>query len=147
MLITDLLAERARGRAGHPFIIHDGRRVSYAEFDRLSNRAAHALGSLGVEKGDRVTLGLGNSVEYLVAAFGVLKAGAILHPVNPALGANELAYILGHAAPRVIVADAASVDGMRASARAADVGATVAAFGVAGDASLDALLARSSDQP
>ena len=98
-------------------------------------------------KGDRVTLALGNSVEYLVAAFGVLKAGAILHPVNPALGANELGYILGHAAPRVIVADAGSVDSMRSLARASDAGAVVAAFGAAGDANLDELLARSSDAP
>lgn len=147
MLITELLAERARGRADHPFIVHDGRRVTYAEFDHLTNRAAHALGALGVVKGDRVTLALGNSVEYLVAAFGVLKAGAILHPVNPALGANELNYILGHAAPRVIVADAATVEGMRSLARATDADTVVAAFGVAGDASLDAVLARSSDQP
>ena len=33
----------------------------------------------------------GNSVEYVVAAFGVLKAGGVLNPVNPALGAAELA--------------------------------------------------------
>src|SRR6185369_15433765 len=98
MVITELVADRARTRGSHPFLLHAGQRVTYAEFDRLSNRAAHALRSLGVERGDRVTLALGNSVEYLVAAFGALKAGAILHPVNPALGANELRYILDHAA-------------------------------------------------
>ena len=67
----------------------------------------HALRELGVVKGDRVTLALGNSVEYLVAAFGVLKSGAVLHPINPALGSSELGYILGHAAPRAIGAPAA----------------------------------------
>src|SRR5215475_2732074 len=118
MLITEVLTERARSRAGHPFILHDGRRVTYAEFDRLSNRAAQVLRSHGVAKGDRVTMALGNSVEYLTAAFGVLKAGAILHPVNPALGEGELAYILGHAAPRVIVADPDSAARMRALAPA-----------------------------
>jgi acyl-CoA synthetase (AMP-forming)/AMP-acid ligase II len=40
-------------------------------------------------KGDRVTLALGNSVDYVVAAIGVLKSGAILNPVNPALGAGS----------------------------------------------------------
>src|SRR5262249_51977857 len=73
---------------------------------RLTNRAAHALGALGVEKGDRVTLALGNSVDYLVAAFGILRAGGVLNPVNPALGAGELGYILSHAEPRVVIADA-----------------------------------------
>src|SRR5260221_2808836 len=60
MLITDLLADRAARRGAHPFILHDGRRVTYADFDCLSNRAAHALYGLGVRRGDRVTLALGN---------------------------------------------------------------------------------------
>jgi non-ribosomal peptide synthetase component F len=140
MLITHLLGERARQRGDHPFILHEGRRVTYAEFDRLSNRAAHALRTLGVERGDRVTLALGNSVDYLAAAFGVLKAGAILHPVNPALGEHELRYILAHAEPRVIVADAASVERMSAPGLAPP-GATLAAFGASGTLALDDLIA------
>jgi len=147
MLITDLVSERARGRGHHPFIRHAGRVVTYAEFDRLSNRAAHALASLGVTRGDRVTLALGNSIEYLAAAFGVLKAGAILHPVNPALGANELSYILGHAGPRVIVADASSLESMLSSKLTRPAGAVVAAFGGAADIGFDDLLARSPDTP
>jgi acyl-CoA synthetase (AMP-forming)/AMP-acid ligase II len=143
MLITDLIVERARSRGDHPFLRHQHRAVSYAEFDRLSNRAAHALQSLGVGRGDRVTLALGNSLEYLVAAFGVLKSGAILHPVNPALGAAELQYILGHAAPRVIVADAASVPAL--GVRPSD--ARLAVVGSGGDVAFDALLASSSAEP
>jgi crotonobetaine/carnitine-CoA ligase len=54
-----------------------------------------------------VTLALGNSIEYVVAAFGILKAGGVLNPVNPALGAAELGYIVRHAAPRLVVTDAA----------------------------------------
>jgi carnitine-CoA ligase len=147
MLITELVRERGRGRAQHPFIVHDGRRVTYAEFDRLTNQAAHAFAELGVRRSDRITLALGNSVEYLVAAFGVLKAGAVLHPVNPALGASELGYILGHAAPRAIVADAASLEAMRAQASGAAAGAVLAAFGGGADVDLSGLLARSSDAP
>ena len=97
-----------RERGARPFLRHAGRTVSYAEFDALSNRAANALGARGVVKGDRVTLALGNSVDYVVAAIGVLKSGAILNPVNAALGASELSYVLGHADPRVVVTDVAS---------------------------------------
>ena len=57
----------------------------------LANRAAHALHGLGVERGDRVTLALGNSLDYVVAAFGVLKAGGVLNPVNPGLGRGRAA--------------------------------------------------------
>src|SRR2546426_5878863 len=112
LLVAGLLAALERAvavRGTHPFILHAGRRVTYAEFDRLANRAAHVLRGLGVGKGDRVTLAMGNSVEYLVAAFGVLKAGAVLNPVNPALGTRELDYILGHAEPRVVITDATGI--------------------------------------
>src|SRR5438046_4132651 len=98
--LLETLARNAAARGEHPFIVHAGRRMTYREFDRIANQAAHALAGLGVAKGDRVTLALGNSIDYLVAAFGILRAGGVLNPVNPALGAGELGYILSHAAPR-----------------------------------------------
>jgi acyl-CoA synthetase (AMP-forming)/AMP-acid ligase II len=112
-MILDVLARHVATRGTHPFLRHEGRSVSYAEFDRLSNRAAHALREHGVVRGDRVTLACGNSIDYVVAAFGALKAGGLLNPVNPGLGAAELGYILGHAEPRVVVTDAASADKLR----------------------------------
>jgi crotonobetaine/carnitine-CoA ligase len=128
MLILNVLARHVADRGDRTFIHHAGRRVTYGEFDRLTNRAAHALRRLGVEKGDRVTLALGNSVEYVVAAFGLLKAGAVLNPVNPALGAQELSYILGHAEPRVIVTDAYSAPNILSPKVTLPNGCTVAVF-------------------
>ena len=128
MLILDVLARNVAQRGNRTFVHHAGRRVTYGEFDRLTNRAAHALRRLGVDKGDRVTLALGNSVEYVVAAFGVLKTGAVLNPVNPALGTHELGYILGHAEPRVIVTDAHSVANILSPKLALPGNCTVAVF-------------------
>ena len=48
MLITELVTHQAARRGAHPYLRHEGRTVSYAEFDRLTNRAARALGELGV---------------------------------------------------------------------------------------------------
>jgi crotonobetaine/carnitine-CoA ligase len=112
--VLDVLAAHAARRGAHPFLMHGGVSVTYGDFDVRTNRAAHALVGHGVRKGDRVTLALGNSIDYVVAAFGVLKAGAILHPVNASLGAEELSYVLGHAAPRVVVTDADSDAKIRA---------------------------------
>src|SRR5207237_9961056 len=111
--ILHVLARDGATRGGPAFGVHEGRRVTYAELDRLSSRAAQALAALGVARGERVTLALGNSVEYLVTAFGILKAGAVLSPLNPALGAAELDYIVGHAEPSVVVTDAAPVAAFR----------------------------------
>ena len=145
MITTEVLARQVAERGDHPFIRHDGRAVTYAEFDRLSNRAAHALQSLGVAKGERVTIGMGNSVEYLVAAFGALKAGAVLHPINAALGAGELGYILDHAAPRVLVGDAGSIAALRALPRPA--GTVLAAFGAEAEVGLEQLMRQSAETP
>src|SRR5439155_1457287 len=115
--ILDALARDVAARGAHPFVVHEGRRVTYAELDRLSSRAARALAALGVARGERVTLTLGNPVEYLVTAFRILKAGAVLNPLNPARGAPELDYIDYHAQPRVVAADAAHAPALPRHAR------------------------------
>ena len=56
--------------------------LSYAAFDALSNRVANGLASLGVGKGDKVALMLGNSVEFLAGWFGTVKLGAVYVPIN-----------------------------------------------------------------
>jgi crotonobetaine/carnitine-CoA ligase len=106
MTTLDDLYHSADRRPDHTFLLHEGRRVSYAEFDALSNRLAHVLLAQGVQKGERVTVALGNSIEYLVSAIGVLKSGAVLHPINRELGASQLEYILDHAGPTWLVTDA-----------------------------------------
>lgn len=126
MLLLDVLAANAASHGDRTLLLHEGRRITYGELDRLSNRAAHALTALGVAKGDRVTLALGSSVEWVAAAFGALKAGAVLHPINPALGAAELGYVLAHAAPRLILADGAAAERL---STAAPPGASVAPVG------------------
>src|SRR5262245_32569359 len=129
MTILEVLAEHAASRGAHVFLRHEGQALAYADFDRATTRAAHALQAAGVVPGDRVTLALGNSLDYVVAAFAVLKAGAILNPVNPALGADELRYVLGHAAPRVVVTDEASDARLRELGQTTVLGHTLATGG------------------
>ena len=129
MPILDVLAERAATRGTHVFLRHEDRAMTYAELARAVHRAAHALAAAGVRRGDRVTLALGNSVDYVVAAFAVLEAGAILHPVNPALGAAELGYVLAHAEPRLVLTDEASDAAMRALGQHTQMAAGLGAGG------------------
>ena len=147
MLITTLVSHQARARGSHPFIRHEGRAIGYDEFDRLTNQAAHAFRQLGVERGDRVSIGMGNSAEYLIAAFGVLKAGGVLHPINPALGAAELSYILGHAEPRVLLTDATGIEALTSPKLTRPAGARLAAFAAPAEVAFDALLASSPATP
>jgi acyl-CoA synthetase (AMP-forming)/AMP-acid ligase II len=146
MLFLENLARNRRERPRHPYLVHEGRTVTFEEFDRLTNRAAHALRTLGVEKGDRVTLALGNSIEWLVAAFATLKTGAILNPVNAQLGAGELSYVIGHAEPRVLLTAAGGTGNLTAPEMKRPAATRLAAFGdVPGAERFDDLLAASPD--
>jgi acyl-CoA synthetase (AMP-forming)/AMP-acid ligase II len=79
--------------------------LTFAEWDRQSNRMARWLVANGVEPGDRVALHLppAESTEFLLAYAGVHKAGAVAVPTSTRLVARELAEILGHAGATLAV--------------------------------------------
>lgn len=80
-------------------------RFTYREFSERSNRLSHALRELGVVAGDRVAFLSFNCHRLLEAYYGVPQASAVLLPLNIRLSAEELAYILKDASPRVLFFD------------------------------------------
>src|SRR6266540_2192926 len=76
---------------------------TYRAFATRTHRLANALVELGVAPGDRVSFITYNTHQLLEAYYGVLEAGAVLNPVNIRLAPHEIAYILDHAASRVVV--------------------------------------------
>jgi long-chain acyl-CoA synthetase len=69
-----------------------GKPISYKEMKELSDHFAAGLGELGVRKGDRVALLLPNSPQFVIAYYGLLKAGAVVVPLNPLYSTRELAF-------------------------------------------------------
>ncbi|OFB37832.1 acyl-CoA synthetase [Mycolicibacterium sp. (ex Dasyatis americana)] len=70
--------------------------LTFAEFDRLVDRAAAALSTNGFGPGDRVALLSRNCWEYAVLAFATARAAVVLVPMNFMLTSEEIAYILEH---------------------------------------------------
>ncbi|MDB5986508.1 MAG: putative fatty-acid--CoA ligase [Nevskia sp.] len=102
-------AALARAVAAWPdrvFVDIDGREVSYAEFDRESNRVAHGLAELGVKAGHTVTTILDNNLDALLVWFSINKLGAISVPVNTAYKGEFLRHQLADARSAVVVAEA-----------------------------------------
>ena len=93
-------AERAPSRTSMVFF---GARTSYAELDRAVDRFAHVLGSMGVGKGDRVSLHLPTSPAFVIAFMGTMRAGALAVPMNPLYVERELDILLAETEPRVSV--------------------------------------------
>ena len=83
------------------------RKVSFAEMAAASDRVATWLRGLGVGKGDRVILMLGNQVELWEAMLAVAKLGAVIMPTTGALGPEDLADRIGRGAARFVIANAA----------------------------------------
>jgi long-chain acyl-CoA synthetase len=86
----------------------DGAALTLERWHRESNRMARGLGHLGVGRGDRVVLALGSDepLEWLVSYMGIHKAGAIAVPLSARIGDGELARVVRHAEPSVVVCDA-----------------------------------------
>jgi fatty-acyl-CoA synthase len=80
-------------------------RASYSEVCERIDRVAHALGSLGIEQGDRVATFAWNSQRHLEVYMATPCTGAVLHTLNIRLFAEQLTYIANHAKDRVVFVD------------------------------------------
>jgi fatty-acyl-CoA synthase len=90
---------------------------SYAELDRICNRAAWGLRSIGIAAGDRVAILARNSHAFAAIRFAIARLGAVLVPINFMLIESEIAYILRHAEATVLCTDPEHADvGRRAAA-------------------------------
>jgi long-chain acyl-CoA synthetase len=78
--------------------------MTYGQVDDLSSRFATALVALGVRKGDRVAIFMPNMPQFVLAYFGILKAGGIIVPCSPLYKGKELEFQLRDSGASVIVA-------------------------------------------
>src|SRR5439155_19138319 len=82
------------------------RAVSYAELQRMSNRLAHGLRALGVDKGDTVGVFMPMAPETVAATLACAKLGAIYLPIFSGYAADAVATRLQDGEPKVpITAD------------------------------------------
>lgn len=78
-------------------------RLTYESLDLVSNTLSNSLRSLGVEKGDRVAVSLGNCAEFAALTYAIFKLGAILVPLNPGFNAKQVSAALAHLGVRVLI--------------------------------------------
>ncbi|MBD0369866.1 MAG: long-chain fatty acid--CoA ligase [Pyrinomonadaceae bacterium] len=106
--LRELLETRAAAKPDETFLFSeaDGRRFTYTEFDRAVDRAARLLISRGIEKGDRVSLLMPNSAEYIIAYFACFKLGALAGPVNSLLKSQEIAFVINNSEAKALLVHA-----------------------------------------
>ena len=81
-------------------------RQTYADTAERAAALANGLADFGIELGDRVATFMWNGWRHLELYQAVPSMGAVLHTLNIRLGAEDLKYIVNHAADRIIFVDA-----------------------------------------
>ncbi|WP_024796017.1 class I adenylate-forming enzyme family protein [Tomitella biformata] len=107
MNLNTLLESTARKFPAKDALIHGKRRLTYAELLAASRRAATVFAEAGVGRGDKVAVMTTNTPEFVIAAFGIWRAGGVLVPVNHKLQVPEVRYTIEHSGARVGVVTSA----------------------------------------
>jgi long-chain acyl-CoA synthetase len=102
--LATILIETARRQPEAEALRRGGRLVSYAELERASAGVADRLGAEGVRPGDRVALMLPNVPEFVAAYYGILRAGAVVVPLDVDLKRDELRWSLDDAGASLLIA-------------------------------------------
>lgn len=84
-------------------LVFMGREMSYRQLQHDAERLAAQLAAWGVGKGDRVLLYMQNCPQWVVAHFAILRANAVVVPVNPMNRAQELTHYIEDAGARVAI--------------------------------------------
>ncbi|WP_270936761.1 AMP-binding protein [Falsiroseomonas oryzae] len=103
---VELFREIARREPDRLFAICEGAPLRFAELDAESARLAAALRRRGVSRGEHVAAMLPNGRAALALIMAMARTGIVWVPLNLQLVGDGLRYILRHAAPRLVVADA-----------------------------------------
>ncbi|MEM2103407.1 MAG: long-chain fatty acid--CoA ligase [Candidatus Bathyarchaeia archaeon] len=101
--LYELLRNSARKYPDNTALIYFDRKITYKSLNMLSDRFANALTDLKVKKGDRVAVCLPNVPQFVIAYYGVLKAGAVVTCISPLCKEREVKHQLNDSEAETIV--------------------------------------------
>jgi long-chain acyl-CoA synthetase len=101
--LSDLLALAAVERPDRPATQFLGAQLTFLDLKRRSDALAASLAALGIAKGDRVGIMLPNCPQYIMAAFAVLRLGAVIVNINPSYTAREFLTVATDSGTRIVI--------------------------------------------
>ena len=102
--LASVLEHTARLTPERQAITFNQSHLTYGQLDSQAARVAAGLAALGIAPGDRVALSCTNLPFFPLAYFGILKAGAVVVPLNVLLKPREIAYHLRDSDARALIA-------------------------------------------
>ncbi|MEV8639420.1 amino acid adenylation domain-containing protein, partial [Streptosporangium sp. NPDC051023] len=110
--VHELFERQANADPQAVAIVHGDRTLTYAELNADANRLAHLLIGRGVSVEHRIALAMPSSDLWVTAILAVLKAGAAFVPIDPGYPAERVHYMLGDAAPVLLLSTAEWIGGL-----------------------------------
>ena len=92
--LSVFLEDSARRYPDRDAVVLGDTRLTYAQVDAAANQVANLLVDLGIQPGDKVALSCPNLPYFPIVYYGILKAGAVVAPLNVLLKGREVAYHL-----------------------------------------------------
>src|ERR1700754_3050297 len=92
--LSVVLDDAARDTPDRDALVFGDMRLSYAFVNTIANQVANLLVDRGIRPGDKVALSCPNLPYFPVVYYGILKAGAVVVPLNVLLKGREIAYHL-----------------------------------------------------
>ena len=103
--LSDALRATAARLPDKPAVITEERTLTYGELDEGAERVAAWVAASGLERGDRVAVELPNGADAALAILGVLRSGAAMTLISPAIKHDKLAYILDDSGAKALICD------------------------------------------
>lgn len=97
------LEEAAKKYPQTPCTIFKGATITYKEMDEITDRLAAGLAEIGVKKGDRVGIFMPNTPQFVMAYFGILKAGGVVVATNPLYSGREIEHQVNDAGIEIML--------------------------------------------
>jgi long-chain acyl-CoA synthetase len=101
--LQEILRKTAKEHSANVAIAYRDREVTYRELDGLSDKFAQALKSLDVGKGDRAAVYLPNIPQFIIAYYGILKAGAVVTAISPLYKEREVEHQLNDSGAETVI--------------------------------------------
>lgn len=101
--LPELFDEAVARYADKPALAYFGATLTYRDLDRLAAQFANRLLAFGLRRGDRVLVVLPNVPQFLIAHFGILRAGGVSAAISPLLVEREIEELARDAGARIVV--------------------------------------------
>ena len=103
--LIQMLENTVRNYSERTGFICGHQKLTFKEFDQITNKIAAGLQKYDVKKGDRVSLLLGTGLEFPLCFFALMKLGGIAVPLNTRFKGEELSYEINDSGSKILMID------------------------------------------